>query len=667
MFFTLAARADSKVCAICHVNIWQTYRQTGMARSFHKPEPANTIEDYNGRNSYDHPASGIHYEMIHVHDPAGDHYIQRQSTAGFRGEKTNVVENAIDFVMGSGDHARTYLHLTLRGTVEQLPLSWYAENGGEWAMSPGYDRPDHQGFLRNVAYDCMFCHNAYPEIPAAAGLRSEPRYTAISEGIDCQRCHGDGEKHIALASGAARPQEIRAAILNPSRLSAERRLEVCEQCHLETTSSPLPGAIVRYERGPFSYHPGEPLSDFILHFDHAPATGHDDKFEISSSVYRLRKSECFRKSNGALTCTTCHDPHNQLRGQNAARHYTAVCRGCHAAALDPMVSAGAHTRSDDCTGCHMPKRRTGDVVHVVMTDHCIERVRPSGNLLAPRAEIPVDRHLYRGEVVPYDSGAPPRLEDDLYLAVAQVVQQSNLEAGIAQLQAAIARDHPANPTFDLQLADALSSAHRFSSALPVYRDALKLDPKSATVLERLALCLSQMANAAAAESALNRALEISPDANRWVLLGEVRVRQGKLHEALEAFEAAMKLDPRMPDSFATAGAIAYEMGDAAQAEAYLRRALLLHPNHPAAHNNLGNLLAETNRFEEAQFHFEVALRLRPDYAGARYDYALALIRARRLSEARAQLQAILQITDSPGISAIREEARKMLEELSRMP
>jgi hypothetical protein len=32
-------------------------------------------------------------------------------------------------------------------------------------------------------------------------------------------------------------------------------------------------------------------------FDHAPGTGHDDKFEIvGSSAYRLRQSQCFLKS-----------------------------------------------------------------------------------------------------------------------------------------------------------------------------------------------------------------------------------------------------------------------------------------------------------------------------------------------------------------------------------
>ena len=165
------------------------------------------------------------------------------------------MEKEVDFVLGSGHHVRTYLHRTASNTLVQLPLAWYAEKGGYWAMNPGYDRPDHQGFLRSVTYDCMFCHNAYPEIPGNVTSRSTPMFSSVPEGIDCQRCHGNGDKHVALASSpASRPEEIRNAIVNPSRLTPERQMEVCLQCHLETTSSPLPASIVRYERQPFSYH-----------------------------------------------------------------------------------------------------------------------------------------------------------------------------------------------------------------------------------------------------------------------------------------------------------------------------------------------------------------------------------------------------------------------------
>ena len=40
-------------------------------------------------------------------------------------------------MLGSGNHARSYLHRTARGTLVELPLGWYSEKGGYWAMSPG--------------------------------------------------------------------------------------------------------------------------------------------------------------------------------------------------------------------------------------------------------------------------------------------------------------------------------------------------------------------------------------------------------------------------------------------------------------------------------------------------------------------------------------------------
>src|SRR5258708_25418342 len=176
------------------------------------------------------------------------------------------------------------------------------------------------------------------------------------------------------------------SIVNPSRLSAQRQMEICMVCHLETTSFPLPNAIQRYERGPFSFKPGEPMGAFILNFDHAAGKGRDDKFQIVNAVYRLRRSACFLKSNGALRCTTCHNPHDVPRGEQAAQHYTAVCRQCHASALDRIVDAGKHPRSTGCIDCHMPKRRTDDVVHVAATDHYIQRRKPTGDLLAEIAE-----------------------------------------------------------------------------------------------------------------------------------------------------------------------------------------------------------------------------------------------------------------------------------------
>ena len=91
--------------------------------------------------------------------------------------------------------------------------------------------------------------------------------TPLEEAIDCQRCHGPGQRHVALASAGGARDEIRAAIVNPKRLPPDRELEVCMQCHLETTSLDLPHSIRRFDRAPSSYSPGQPLGDFQVSFE----------------------------------------------------------------------------------------------------------------------------------------------------------------------------------------------------------------------------------------------------------------------------------------------------------------------------------------------------------------------------------------------------------------
>jgi len=158
-------------------------------------------------------------------------------------------------------------------------------------MSPGYDNQHPQDFTRQVEESCLFCHNGYPKADGT-----------FAAGIDCQRCHGPGSRHVELASsGKADKQELQAAIVNPARLSHERQMDICMQCHLETTSANLPGVIRRFDREPFSFRPGEALGAYMVYVDHPAGSGHDEKFEIVNQAYRLRQSACFQKSQGRLT------------------------------------------------------------------------------------------------------------------------------------------------------------------------------------------------------------------------------------------------------------------------------------------------------------------------------------------------------------------------------
>ena len=161
--------------------------------------PKRSVEDFTRGNPFFHQASGTWYAMV----KRDDTYFQRRWRVSPAGQEIHVHESQIDDVMGSGNRVRTYLHRTARGALIELPLAWYSENGGTWAMNPGHDR-DYMLPPRTIAYECMFCHNAYPRIPAGHDEPgSEPVYSgALPEGIDCQRCHGPGGNHVRTAQTA---------------------------------------------------------------------------------------------------------------------------------------------------------------------------------------------------------------------------------------------------------------------------------------------------------------------------------------------------------------------------------------------------------------------------------------------------------------------------------
>lgn len=640
--------ADPGACAACHPKIWATYRQTGMGRSFYRPS-AETA----GTAAYYHKPSDSYFSMLE----RDGRFFQRRHQLDPTGREVNVIEKQIDFVMGSGNHARTYLHRTSRGTLVQLPLGWYADRGGHWAMNPGYDQPAHEDFRRKAAYECMFCHNGYPRIPAGHDrVGAEPVYLdPLPQGIDCQRCHGPGACHVAVAQkpGAAKA-DIRAAIVNPAKLSRERREEVCIQCHLETTSFPLPNSLPRYDRGVFGYRPGEPLSASWLFFDHAPQAGRQDKFEIVNAVYRMWKSRCFLESNGAMECRTCHNPHDVPRGEAAVRHYDAACRGCHATQFSKLVAQGRHTDASGCAGCHMPKRRTEDVVHSLATDHLIQRRPPAGDLQADREERhEIGDKAYRGEVVLYyPPKLPPTPDNELYLALAQVIDRSNLEAGIRRLTAALARSPGARPEFYLGLAEAWRDAGRLDKAIPLYREAVRRDPQPVFALRKLGSALRQAGQLAESAGVLRKATSLAPnEALGWHELGLTHAAQGTLAEAVTALENAVRLDPDLPEAHSNLGNLWLGSGDRGKALAAFREAIRLQPDYSDAHDNLGTLLAGMGDFDNARAHFETALRVRPGDARTRYNFAMALGRARHFDEAQSQLDQAVRL--EPGFADAR--------------
>ncbi len=613
-----------------------------MGRSLHRTKPGPERTLVGPSEPFHHKASDRYYE----HVERNGRYYQRRYQKDTQGNEVNVLEKEIHFVMGSGNHARTFLNRSPSGKLVQLPLGWYSEGGGHWAMSPGYDRPNHDGFQRVISFDCMFCHNGFPDLQIGRdrpGMR--PLFPgAIPEGIDCQRCHGPGSAHVeAATSGNQDAESVIASIVNPSRLPTERQADVCFQCHLETTSRPLPNIVHRYGRGYFSFRPGERLSDYAIVFDHAAGTGWDDKFEINHSAYRLMQSACYVESGGALTCTKCHDPHEPSGTPQAFARYDAACRRCHETQLGSLTSEHTHVTESGCTGCHMPKRRTDDVVHAVMTDHRIQASPPEG-LLQPKPErSTLAETAYRGDVSLFYPRSMPGPESELYKAVAQTAQGSNLAEGIRRLEAAINARQPAEAGFYFELAAALEKSGRLEEAVQWFERALAREPGHVLAYIRLGSVLSRLARHERAEAVLQQAASIDPTDPRIPKeRGMNFARQGLFAQAADATRTGIGLDPDLPELHNNLGGALAEMGRLDDAEAALHNAVRLQPDLADARFNLGSILATRGNHAGAVAEWSEALRVDPEYVTARYNLAVLLARGGNTAAALAHLDASIK-------------------------
>lgn len=595
--------ADDRKCSICHSDIAKPYQEVGMSKAFSRPREDRFIEDFT-ENKYYHEPSNRHYEMVRD----GETLTFRRYQLDDTGERINVFERQVDWMIGSGHKSRVYLIQEPSGTLFQLPIAWYTQTNS-WGMSPGYDNPLHEGIGRQVRRGCMGCHNSYPDMGEGGDIRwaSQDFPLDLPEGTGCQRCHGPSAGHVDLAIehlGAAADdeeiaQKLRDSVVNPGRLSPERRDDVCDQCHFQ--SSVVLASMPKLDRGEFGFRPGEVLADYRIPLDFV-AEGEEpgERFEINHHAYRLRQSTCFQESGRDLSCLTCHDPHRKVPVEQREAHYRTACQSCHQ--LDDCQLAdmeGAPADGGDCVACHMPQRRPMDVVRTVMTDHRITRQpEPEEERIAPRAER---SHILTDVIML--PGSPTGEEGQIYRAFS-VLRLGPSAAALDFLERRLEIAEPGSllttETALLDIANAQLQLQRFDRVEQTAARILAVNPGHRMAREWRALAWMRTGNVMEALADLEKLTVEEPDRSEvWYNLGVLRNSLRQHEEAIPALRRAIESRPTTAAAHFQLGRSFAALDRNEEAVKSWQQTLAIDPTHTQAYMSLGETYLKLGQRQEA--------------------------------------------------------------------
>jgi len=328
----LPAYIGNEGCASCHAGQAAAHATNGHSRTFFEHDLASNysnllkqpITDPERKGDLQYASEGK--ELIATFDNG-----------------TQYERLPIQFALGSGAHATTFINLLAdsRGepTVLEHRFSLF-HHGEQTGLTPSHAGLSVQEPIEELgrlhqgkdAINCIACHTTTATIRGA-------QLDNVRPSVGCESCHGPGREHAAAMQASQSDLAIRFV---RGRSTALEEIQMCGRCHR------LP----------------EMLS--------APPSRSDPKLARFQPV-GLLNSDCYRRSEERLRCTTCHDPHQTVDSNPA--NYTSKCVNCHSR-VDDGQKLCPHSPKENCVSCHMPKIE----VHpgISFHDHWI-RIRPAEN------------------------------------------------------------------------------------------------------------------------------------------------------------------------------------------------------------------------------------------------------------------------------------------------
>jgi thioredoxin-like negative regulator of GroEL len=483
-------------CVRCHPSEVANFERSPMGRSVGAPP---IFEE--GRISHKLSGSVI---TIHRRGSVLEHKLERSGVTA---------DYPIAYSVGAGIVGYSYL-VRLGDHLFQSPASYYTQTR-TWDLTPSYETDSQIDFTHQISSGCLFCHTGTVNlVRGTTNQFGDPPFTPIS----CERCHGSPEAHLK--------NPVAGSIVNPAKLSANRRDSVCEQCHLEGEMRILnPG------RDFWDFKAGQSTEQVFVTYLTTASRG---KLRAVSQGELLAQSKCARESGGRLWCGTCHDPHSD--GRSRAANVKNACLSCHS----DLFAAARHQPASECVSCHMPRLRPTNVAHSAVTDHSIPRLPRT-----PQSE---------------EGATTPELkawrEPDPSLA--------HRDLGLAYFELALG-SHATS--------DSLRAYQIFSLLPPQAR----LDPAVEADLGAIFLAVGK--GPLAIEEFEQAAEEEPSNAQYEYCLGVALERAGKSADAIKALKRSIQLDPSEPRAYLELAQLYRKVGLETQARNVLREYLHFMPQN----------------------------------------------------------------------------------------
>ena len=167
----------------------------------------------------------------------------------------------------------------------------------------------------------------------------------------------------------------------------------------------------------------------------------------------------------------------------------------------------------------------------------------------------------------------------------------------------------------LNRAIALHQIGRFAQAEPLYKEALRVQPKHFGALNLLGILSAQMEKYEEAARLLRRALKIDAQSESTLYnYGNVLKSLNRCTEALQCFDKALALNAAAPETWNSRGSVLNDLKRFEESVSSLARALALKPSFPEAFYNRGNALYGLRRFGDAVSSYDQALAIQPRLA-----------------------------------------------------